>query len=61
MAEYRLYTLDGTRRIVSCHEVVCIDDRHAFIASTTLGDAGAEVEIEAATFRCACLALLFGK
>ena len=45
MSEYRLYTLDGARRIVSCHEVVCADDRHAFIVSTTLGDAGAEIEI----------------
>ncbi len=45
MAPYRLYTLDGTRRIVSCHEVVCTDDRHAFIVSTTLGNDGAEVEI----------------
>lgn len=45
VAEYRLYTLDHARRIVGCKEVVCADDRHAFIASTTLGDAGAEIEI----------------
>ncbi|MGI4977453.1 MAG: hypothetical protein ACRYG6_10965 [Janthinobacterium lividum] len=45
MAEYRLYTLDDARRIVSCQEVVCADDRHAFIASTTLCDARAEIEI----------------
>lgn len=45
MAEYSLYTLDSARRIVSCQEVVCADDRHAFIASTTLCDTGAEVEI----------------
>jgi hypothetical protein len=45
VAEYRLYTLDDARRIVSCQEVVCADDRHAFIASTTLCDTRAEVEI----------------
>lgn len=45
VAEYRLYTLDGARRIVSCQEVVCADDRHAFIASTTLCDTRAEIEI----------------
>ncbi len=45
MAEYRFYTLDRARRIVSRHETVCTDDRHAFIVSTTLGEAGAEIEI----------------
>ena len=30
---------------MSCHEVVCADDRHAFIVSTTLGDASTEIEI----------------
>ncbi len=45
MAEYRLYTFDDARRIVSCHEVVCPDDRHAFIVSTTLGDSSAGIEI----------------
>ncbi len=45
MAEYRFYTLDRARRIVSRHEAVCTDDRHAFVVSTTLGEAGAEIEI----------------
>lgn len=45
MAEYRLYTLDDSRRILGCHEVVCADDRDAFIIAATLDDASAAIEI----------------
>jgi two-component system chemotaxis response regulator CheB len=45
MAEYRIYTLDHARRIVRCQEAVCVDDRQAFIVSTTLGEPDAELEI----------------